>query len=88
MRTVIAAIVCAGIFIAGAADVLVAQIAAGDYHTCALTTTGLVKCWGYGEFGQLGYGNTNNVYSPASVGYVSVGGNVTQIAAGGWHTCA
>jgi alpha-tubulin suppressor-like RCC1 family protein len=76
------------IFTAGAANVLISKVTAGGYHTCALTTTGLVKCWGWGLYGQLGYGNTNDVLTPASVGYVNVGGNVTQIAAGGEHTCA
>jgi alpha-tubulin suppressor-like RCC1 family protein len=65
----------------------VSQITAGDYHTCALTTTGLVKCWGQGFYGQLGYGIATNVLTPATMGYVNVGGNVTQIAAGNLHTC-
>jgi cysteine-rich repeat protein len=69
----------------------VIQIAAGRYHTCALLNTGSVRCWGIGESGQLGYGNTNNIgddETPASAGNVNVGGPVTQIAAGGAHTCA
>ncbi len=41
--------------------------------------------------GELGYGHTNNIgddESPASAGDVNVGGSVTQIAAGGRHSCA
>lgn len=69
----------------------VEQLAAGRYHTCALLTTGAVRCWGWGDQGQLGYGNTNTIgddETPASAGDVNVGGLVRQIAAGGSHTCA
>ena len=68
-----------------------AQIAAGANHTCALLDTGNVRCWGFGEFGALGYGNTNNIgdnETPASVGDVNVGGTVIQITVGDFHTCA
>jgi alpha-tubulin suppressor-like RCC1 family protein len=69
----------------------VTQIVTGLYHTCALLTTGKVRCWGWGEHGQLGYGNLNNIgdgETPASVGDVDVGGTVTQLGAGSVHTCA
>ena len=35
-------------------------------HTCFLSV-GLVKCWGYNNYGQLGTGDTANRYSPTTV---------------------
>ena len=69
----------------------VVQIVAGLAHTCALLDTGAVRCWGNAAFGQLGYGDTNEIgddETPASVGDVDVGGTAVQIAAGLAHTCA
>lgn len=69
----------------------VTQISAGGGHTCALLTTGNVRCWGQGASGQLGYGNTETLggsEAPASAGDVNVGGPVAQVAAGQQHTCA
>ncbi len=36
----------------------VLAIAAGRYHTCAVTTSGAAKCWGHGNSGKLGKGKT------------------------------
>ena len=36
-------------------------ITGGRAHTCALLDDGSVRCWGEGEFGELGYGNTNDI---------------------------
>ena len=33
-------------------------IAAGESHTCAILDDGSAKCWGNGDFGRLGYGDT------------------------------
>ncbi|MCX4246340.1 RCC1 domain-containing protein [Paraliomyxa miuraensis] len=66
-------------------------LVAGWFHTCALLDGGAVRCWGRGNNGRLGYGNTawiGQTNTPASVGPVNVGGTVVQIAAGNAHTCA
>jgi alpha-tubulin suppressor-like RCC1 family protein len=62
------------------------RIAAGDRHTCALTTSG-VWCWGYNGFGQLGDGSlTDRAVPVASVGLAS---GATAISAGDSDTtCA
>ena len=80
---------------ASAGDVLVGedvvQIAVGGRHACALVGVGLVRCWGEAEYGQLGYGNTNDIgdnEAPSTAGIVDVGGLATQIEAGEDHTCA
>ena len=65
-------------------------ISAGGVHTCALLDDGSVLCWGYGALGQLGYGNTDSIDTPSSVGPVDLGSGRTAsaITAGQLHTCA
>lgn len=68
-------------------------ISAGRFHTCAILTTGAVRCWGVNNSGQLGSGNTENVGDdepPSSVATVDLGAGRTAraIASGYEHTCA
>jgi alpha-tubulin suppressor-like RCC1 family protein len=73
----------------------VAAISAGDNHTCLLSSTGNLRCYGYNYFGQLGYGNTNN-YGMFDTGPaptlplvdVSSSHAVVDIQISGTHSCA
>jgi len=74
------------------ANVLVKEIVAGGNHTCAITTTNKVRCWGYNGHGQLGLGTNTNVGNnekPSAVPEVNLGGGIpVQLSLGGNHTCA
>jgi alpha-tubulin suppressor-like RCC1 family protein len=63
----------------------VVAVAAGGFHTCALTANGLVYCWGENTNGQLGTSNTLQKLSPTLVNGLS---DAIAITAGPNHTCA
>lgn len=61
-------------------------VTTGWQHTCALTESGGVRCWGRNEFGQLGDGTNTHRFRPVDVVGLTTG--VKAIAAGVLHTCA
>jgi hypothetical protein len=64
----------------------VASVRAGDINTCAVTTSGGAKCWGFNEDGELGDGTTTMRLTPVDVvGFTS---GVASMALGDYHTCA
>ncbi|WP_181407529.1 RCC1 domain-containing protein [Nocardioides sambongensis] len=71
--------------VAGAAPRAVETVAAGARHTCALTDAGRVWCWGANDRGQLGRDDVGSSAAPVLVEGVS---GVTDLTAGGAHTCA
>ncbi len=68
----------------------VVSIKAGANHTCALLTTGAVRCWGSNRYGQLGStvnsgtASANNIPLPVQ----TLTSGVRSITGGSYHTCA
>jgi len=69
------------------------RVGAGADYSCALTSGGVVKCWGRNDKGQLGLGDTQNRGDgPNEMGDknpgVDLGGKAVAVAVGWYHACA
>jgi alpha-tubulin suppressor-like RCC1 family protein len=64
----------------------VVAVAAGGSHTCALTASSRIECWGFNSQGQLGDGTITERHTPVHVSGLTSG--VIAVAAGDSHTCA
>ena len=59
-------------------------VAAGSSHTCAILDDGTLKCWGYNNFGQLGYGDKASRNAPDATEVVNLGpGRTAKAVAAG-----
>jgi len=61
-------------------------IGAGGGHSCAISTTGALQCWGRNNAGQLG--DLTNFTRTAPVAVDGLGSGVSRVALGFEHTCA
>ncbi|MEZ4864216.1 MAG: hypothetical protein R3C14_23085 [Caldilineaceae bacterium] len=73
------------VFVQELKDVIVA-VAAGRYHTCALSNDGDLYCWGANNRGQLGDGTLESSRTPLRVR--GLPGDTKAVAAGLDHVCA
>ncbi len=65
------------------------SIDAGAAHTCATDQAGRLYCWGTGDVGQLGLGDTRGRLQPRLVPGTGPGAHViVTVSAGPTHTCA
>jgi cysteine-rich repeat protein len=72
---------------------VVDSVVAGAFSNCARSSTGAVKCWGAGQGGALGSGNTSSLGDDANemgdnLLAVDLGTEVKALAAGASHYCA
>jgi alpha-tubulin suppressor-like RCC1 family protein len=58
----------------------------GQYHSCAITSTGSAKCWGINGSGGLGNGNQTS--STVPVDATGLSGGVVALSIGDFYTCA
>jgi alpha-tubulin suppressor-like RCC1 family protein len=66
----------------------VANVAAGDTHSCAVTDQGAVYCWGRNFRGQLGTGVTEDSDTPQPVQGPLAAIPIQTVALGASHTCS
>ena len=69
----------------------IADIAAGQYHSLVLTSSGQLYSFGRNQYGQLGNAtNTNRLANPTPTLVTLPGqaGSITHVAAGGDHSLA
>jgi len=78
------------VYMDNGAKLTAVKLALGERHTCALSTDGLVYCFGANNSGQLGNGSIDNIGDDEAVSStpVTLPTTALDITAGAFHTCA
>jgi alpha-tubulin suppressor-like RCC1 family protein len=69
--------------VAGVSDAVAVSV--GGFHGCALRATGVVMCWGWNAFGQLGDGSSTDKLKPVQVVGLS---DAVAVSVGTYASCA
>jgi alpha-tubulin suppressor-like RCC1 family protein len=64
------------------------SLAAGPYHTCGVLASGLVQCWGWDQYGQIGLGTTAPARSAPLIPTLAGGLTARSMGLGYMHSCA
>jgi len=65
------------------------SVNAGRYHTCAITLSYSLVCWGSNNFVQLGNAGIDDPSIPTVIRTgVLAGRQITEVGGGEWHSCA
>lgn len=72
----------------GLSDLILVDIAAGGWHSTALTDDGEVYGWGRGEHGRLGFGDDKSSKMVPQRVQLLVGEDIVQVSCGGTHSVA
>ena len=64
------------------------SITAGANHVCTLSITGVARCWGRNDHGELGDGTTVERHVPVTVRGLGTGVVSVRAAASGHYVCA
>ena len=63
-------------------------LSASSSRTCAILDNGSVSCWGWGMYGQLGNGGSDDQSSPTLTSSLGPGRTAVGVSSGSTHTCA
>ncbi|KAI7741577.1 hypothetical protein M8C21_019854 [Ambrosia artemisiifolia] len=72
----------------GLSDVKLVDVAAGGWHSTALTDEGEVYGWGRGEHGRLGFGDDKSSKMVPQQVQLLAGEDIIQVSCGGTHSVA
>lgn len=72
----------------GLSDLKLVDIAAGGWHSTALTNEGEVYGWGRGEHGRLGFGDDKSSKMLPQKVQLLAGEDIVQVSCGGTHSVA